>query len=387
MREHGNQPRHLKRIAAAVAIVAAVCAGAVWFSLRGQADAGPPAGRPPPVPVAVGTTSRADVPVYLTGLGTVEAYNSVTVRTQVDGQLQEVLFKEGQDVRRGDVLATVDPRTFQAALDQAQAKLRQDQASLQNDQLILGRDAQLAKSNFTSQETVDNQKSLVAQLGAQIAQDQAMISTAQTELSYTRIVSPIDGRAGLRLVDAGNIVHTTDATGLVVINQVHPIAVISTLPEGDFQAVRRALAEGPVEAAALSRDDGSVLDIGTVTLIDNAIDPTSGTIRLKSTFPNKVDRLWPGQFVDLRVRVATLHDAVIVPSGALQRGPDGFFVYSVRRGDTVEPVAVTPGQISNGTAVITKGLDPGQQVVVEGQYRLSPGARITTAAPMAAGAG
>jgi multidrug efflux system membrane fusion protein len=333
------------------------------------------------VPVQLASAARRDVAVYLTGLGTVTAFNSVTVHTRVDGELQQVLYKEGQDVKKGDVLAVIDPRTFQAALDQANGKLQQDSATLDNARIVLGRDAQLGKSDFASPQTIDNQRSTVQQLEAQVVQDHAMVSTAQTQLSYTRIVAPIDGRVGLRLVDQGNIVHATDTTGLVVLNQIHPISVVSTLPQENVQAVRAALAAGAAQAQAISREKGSVLDTGTVETIDNQIDPSSGTFRLKSTFPNKDDSLWPGQFVDLKVQVAMLHNVLTVPSDAIQRGSDGLFVYAVDKNETANPVPVKAGQISEGAAVIESGLEEGQRVVVSGQYRLSQGTKITATPP------
>lgn len=327
---------------------------------------------------------RRDVPVHLDDLGTIEPFNTVTIRSRVDGELQQVLFQEGQDIKKGDLLAVVDPRTFQAALDQAKARRDQDNANLANAQLVLDRVTKLGRNDFVSTQTVDDQRSRVAQLKAQIEQDEAAISEAETQLSYTRIVSPIDGRAGLRLVDVGNIVHANDQAGLVVIDQLHPIAAISTLPERDVPAIRAALAAGPVESRALSREDASVLDTGTVQLMDNAIDPASGTLRLKSIFPNADDQLWPGQFVDVQVRVATLKDTLTVPADAIQRGPDGVFVFVVGADSTVSAVPVTTGPIADGIAVITHGLAAGARVVTQGQYRLAPGARVVPAQPQAA---
>ncbi len=322
---------------------------------------------------------RRDVAVHLDDLGTVEPFTTVTIRSRVDGELQQVLFREGQDIKQGDLVAVIDPRTFQAALDQAKGRLDQDNANLANAQLILGRVTKLGRNDFVSTQTVDDQRSRVVQLEAQIEQDKAAISEAETQLSYTRIASPIDGRAGLRLVDVGNIVHANDQAGLVVIDQLHPIAAISTIPERDVPAIRAALAAGSVEARALSREDATVLDTGTVELMDNAIDPASGTLRLKSIFPNADDRLWPGQFVDVQVRVATLKDVVTVPADALQRGPDGPFVFVVGSDSTVAPVPVTTGPIADGTAVIDHGIDAGMRIVTQGQYRLSSGARVVPA--------
>lgn len=359
--------------AATLALAAAAAMGvayAIFHAEDHRRAAAPPA---PPVPVAIARALQQDVPVYLVGIGTVEPYNTVTIRSRVDGELQQVLYKEGQDIARGAVIAVIDPRTYEAALEQAKAKLAQDEAARANAQLIYERDARLGKDAFASQQAVDTEQSTVAQLEAQIAQDRAAIDSAQTELSYTRITSPIDGRAGIRLVDQGNIVHASDTTGLVVINQIHPISVISTLPQRDVAVIRDALGRGPVEAQAVSRDDGTVLDVGAVEIIDNKIDPQSGTLRVKSNFPNEHDQLWPGLFVDLRMRVATLPAAITVPSGAIQRGPDGPYVYTVGAGNAVAVTPVETGQIADNVAVVTRGLAEGQTVVTEGQYRLAPG--------------
>ena len=362
---------------ASLLILVLTLAGAGYQVWRHTDAPAPAAAAPPAVPVEVAPAARADVPVHLTGIGTVEPYNTVTVRSRVDGELQQVLFQEGQDIRKGALLAVIDPRVFQAALEQAKAKLAQDEASLANARLNLGRDTRLGKDEFASQQMIDNESSAVDQLTAQIAQDKAMIDSAATQLSYTSITAPIDGRAGLRLVDQGNIVHAGDPNGLVVINQIHPISVISTLPQRDVPAIRAALDHGKVEAQALSRDDGSVLDIGTVELIDNQIDPQSGTLRVKSNFPNASDRLWPGQFVDVEVRVSTLPGAVTVPSDAIQRGPDGDYVFVVGPDDMVAQVPVKVGQIADEIAVIESGLAPGARVVTHGQYRLAPGTRVS----------
>ena len=371
-------------LALALLVALVLLGGAGYGAWRLEHESHAEARQPPPVPVEVASATRRGVPVYLTGIGTVEPFNTVTVSSRVDGELQQVLFREGQDIAKGAPLAVIDPRTFQAALDEAKAKLLQDQAALANAELILKRDAQLGKDDFTSRQTVDNDQSTVDQLQAQVAQDQAAVATAETQLSYTRIAAPIDGRAGLRLIDQGNIVHASDPTGLVVLNQIHPIAVISTLPQRDVPTIRTVLAAGEVEAHAMSRDDGSVLDVGTVALIDNQIEPQSGTLRVKSIFPNDADRLWPGQFVDVKIRVATLPAVVTVPSDAVQRGPDGPYVFIVATNGAVDTRPVKVGQIADGIAVIESGLDAGQEVVVRGQYRLAPGTRI---APSPFGAG
>lgn len=362
------------RLALACGLAAALAGGA-YAVTRPEAQPAPPSASAP-VPVVTAVAKRRDVPVDLTGIGTVTPFNTVTIRSRVDGALQQVLFHEGQDIAKGAPIAVIDPRTYEAALEQAEARLQQDQAALANTQLIFQRDAKLGRDAFVSQQTVDNEHSAVAQLEAQIAQDRAAIDTARTELSYTQIAAPIDGRAGLRLVDEGNIVHAADPTGLVVLNQIHPITVISTLPQSDVATIRAALAAGPVAARAVSREDGTVLDTGSVEIIDNEIDPRSGTLRVKSTFANREDRLWPGQFVDVRLRVATLTGVVTVPADAVQRGPDGPFVYTVGADGRVASTPVMPGQIAEGIAVIKAGIAEGQEVVVQGQYRLAPGVTV-----------
>lgn len=330
---------------------------------------------PAAIPVSIAVATRADVPVTLTGIGTVQAFNTVTVRTQVDGQLTEVLFTEGQSVKRGDVLARIDPRLFQAAYDQAVAKTQQDRAALADAKLILQRDADLAAKSFTPVQTADTQRAAVDELEAQIAADEGAEQSAATELAYTTITSPIDGVTGIRLVDAGNILHPSDATGIVVVTQMQPISVVSTLPEQALDDVRRAMAAGPVEVVATEQAGGRRLDVGTLSVIDNEIDAASGTIRLKSTFPNTQNALWPGQFVELTVRTTVIHGAVTVPAAALERGPDGFFVYLVADGvATARPVR--PGQIDGHVAVIEGGLSPGDTVVTDGQYRLVDGAHV-----------
>lgn len=330
------------------------------------------------VPVHIASSEQADVPIYVTGLGTVQASNTVTIRSRVDGALDQVRFTEGQDVKRGDLLAVIDPRPFQAALDQAVAKSKQDQAALANARLILDRDAQLASQGYTTQETFDTQKSTVQQLEAAVSQDEAAISNARTQLSYTQITAPIDGRTGIRLVDVGNIIHATDATGIVVITTLRPIDVIATFADGDLPAVRGALRTGPVQAVACSRDGTRQLDSGTLTLFDNQIDQNSATIRLKASFPNAEEALWPGQFVLLQIRTNVARDAVVVPSGAIQRGANGFYLYVVGSDDRAELRPVKVGQIADGRSIIADGLKAGERVVVSGQYRLAPGISVTT---------
>ena len=274
----------------------------------------------------------------------------------------------------GDVLAQIDPRPFQAALDQAKAAKAKDEAQLENAKLDLNRFKNL--HDFATQQSVDTQTALVHQLEATVQGDQAAFDSAQVQLDYTTIKAPISGRTGIRLVDHGNIVHATDPNGLVVITQLQPISVIFTLPEHNLRAVSREMQAGPLQVYAQARSDGRRLDEGTVALVDNQIDQTTGSIKLKATFPNENHALWPGQFVNIEVLLRTLQEAVTVPGTAVQRGPDGMYVYVVKPDSTVAMVPVIVGQMSQGTAVVEKGLDAGTKIVVAGQYRLAPGMRV-----------
>jgi multidrug efflux system membrane fusion protein len=328
------------------------------------------------VPVDTATATRQDVPITLTGLGTVQALNTVTVTARVDGQIQKIAFTEGQDVTAGDLLAEIDPRPFQAALDQATAKKAQDIATLQNAELDLKRFQELARKDFATGQQLDTQKALVAQTQAAIQGDQAAIDNAKTELDYTTIRAPIDGRTGFRLVDQGNNVHATDTTGIVTIAEIHPISVIFTLPEDELQAVQRALAAGTVQATAIADDGKTVLDKGKLVLADNMIDQATGTARFKAEFPNAANALWPGAFVNVQVLLATEHNALTIPSVAVQRGPGGLFAYVVKPNSKVEARPIAVGINNGATAVVDNGLAAGEAVVTAGQYRLEPGAAV-----------
>jgi multidrug efflux system membrane fusion protein len=341
------------------------------------------------VPVLAATSVAKDVPIYLDGLGTVQAYQTVTVRPVVDGPLIEVDFKEGQTVHEGDVLARIDPRPLQAALDQMVAKHKQDQATLANARVDLARYAKLAATAYTSAQQSDTQRALVAQLEAQVAGDQAQIDNARTQLGYTTIRAPLTGRAGIRLVDAGNIVHAADTTGIVMITQLQPISVIFTLPQQTLPDVRAAMQNGPAETLAVPQGaDGAampVLDRGTLSVLDNSVDQTTGTIKLKATFPNVEERLWPGGFVGVRLRVRIDHDAVTVPPAAVQRGPSGSYVYVIGADNAVARRPVTVGHEDEQVTVLQSGLAPGERVVVDGASRLTDGSRVSIEqAPQAA---
>ncbi|MEO9189215.1 MAG: efflux RND transporter periplasmic adaptor subunit [Acetobacteraceae bacterium] len=336
-----------------------------------------------PVPVLVSTAVQGDVPIWLDALGTVQAFNTVTIKPMVDGKLLEVDFQEGQEVRKDQVLARIDPRTYQAALDQATAKKAQDEALLANARVDLVRYDKLVQNKYTTGQTADTQKSLVAQLTAQVQGDQAAIDTARTMLSFTTITAPITGRAGIRAVDAGNIVHAADATGLVVLTQLQPISVLFNLPQQDLAQVAAAM-KGPTPAPVVAMNEagpasGKVLDRGTLAVLDNQVDPTTGTIKLKATFPNPGETLWPGGFVRVRVQVAIVHDAVTVPPAAVQRGPSGDYVYIVKPDNTVSRQAVTVGHQDADATILSAGVQPGQEVVTDGASRLSDGKKVTIA--------
>jgi multidrug efflux system membrane fusion protein len=328
--------------------------------------------------------SRTDVPLYTQGLGNVQAFYTVTITPRVDGQLEQVLFTEGQAVKKGDLLARIDPRPFRAALEQAQATRDKDQATLDNARLDLQRYQTLAPQDLASKQQVDTQAALVAQTTAQIKNDEAAIDNARTQLDYTSITSPIDGRTGIRLVDPGNIVHAADTTGIVVVTQLQPISVIFTLPEDSLEAINAALGRGQVALSALSRDNSTELDRGTVSLIDNQIDATTGTVKVKAVFPNAHNTLWPGQFVNAKVLLQTDQSALTIPSAALQRGPDGVFTYVVRADSTVEVRKLKLGQESGDLVEVSDGLKEGETVVVSNQYRLQADAKVRTGADAAA---
>lgn len=369
--------------------------GAYWWKyLRAPAEtaAGPAVGArrrfapPDSIPVLLAAAEKKDVPIWLDGLGTVQASASVVVKPMVDGPLVEVRFREGQDVAVGDVLARIDSRTYQAALDQALARKQQDEATLANARLDAARYAKLAATAYTSAQQADTARAQVAQLEAQVASDQAQIDNARTLLSYTTIVAPIAGRVGMRAVDAGNIVRAGDANGLATIATLRPINVQFTLPQQTLRAVTEAMAAGQVEVVALPQANTPVaeraaLDRGQLTVLDNQVDPATGTIKMKASFANERLQLWPGAFVTVRLRARTWRDAVTVPPVAVQRGPRGAFVFVV--GDDLKAVrrTVTVGHEDPTVAVLAEGVQPGERVVVDGASRLSDGSKVTITAP------
>jgi multidrug efflux system membrane fusion protein len=345
-------------------------------------------GKQPSVSVVAGKVERHDTPIFLDGIGTVFAFNTVTVHAQVDGQLQKIAFVEGQDVKTGDLLAVIDPRTFQAQDDEATAKKAQDEAQLVNAQVTFDRSHTLLEKGMIDQQTVDTQKAAVDQFRATVQSDEAAIEQAAVQLGYTQITAPIDGRTGIRQVDVGNIVHTTDTNGIVVITQLKPISAIFTLPQQDWLQIQHLLAAGEtLTVVAYDRDSRTPLDRGTLSVVDNQIDTSTGTIKLKANFPNDQLILWPGQFINVRLLVETRKNGVVVPASVIQRGPDGSYAFVIKADSTVEIRPVKVAQIDGGSALIDQGLKPGEQVVVDGQYKLQAGSSVTISAAAGAASG
>jgi membrane fusion protein, multidrug efflux system len=338
----------------------------------------------PLVPAVTAKAMRQDVPIYATGIGTVEAYQSVLVRARVDGTMTQFPVREGQEVKLGDLIAVIDPRPYQAALDQATAKKAQDEAQLANARLDLTRFQSLATQDFASRQQVDTQQALVNQFVAAIAGDSAAIEAAQLNVAYCFITSPVDGRVGLRLVDPGNLIHATDTTGIVTITQIHPISVTFTLPQEELPRVQIDMAQGTSSVLAYASDDRTELGQGTLLTPDNTIDASTGTIRLKATFPNKDGKLWPGQFINAHLQIGVARNAVTIPPPAIEHGPDGLYVYVVKPDTTIALAAVSIGYQNDKLVVVSSGLAGGEDVVVDGQSRLQAGTRVAaTAAPRA----
>jgi membrane fusion protein, multidrug efflux system len=329
------------------------------------------------VRVGVATVEKADFPVYLTSLGTVQAFNTVLVRSRVDGQIDKIAFTEGQLVKQGDLLAEIDPRPYQAALDQAKAKKDQDEANLANTNLDLQRYVKLGE--FATRQQLDTQRSNVSQLTAQIAADVAAISNAQTQLDYTQISAPISGVVGLRQVDIGNIVNASQQTGIVSITQIEPIAVIFTAPEDQLPDIKDAQGATPLKTIAITTDGKRPLAEGKLAVVNNQVDSTSGTIRLKAVFENKDHGLWPGQSVSTRLLIRTLKDATVVPDGAIQHGTQGLYVFTVDQNSKAELRKVKVSQSIDGKSVIEEGVSPGERVITTGQFKVQPGTLVSIA--------
>ena len=382
---HGELPKQIwaktstrnRRVAIAVLII--VIGAALYYLFSGSpapqnrsrfgAENGP-------VPILVAAAAKADVPVYLDAVGTIKALNTVTVSPQVDGKLLSVGFKEGDDVKKGDVLAQIDPTTYQAQLDQAIAKKAQDEAQLANAKLDLDRYEKLAATNAINRQQADTQRALVAQDAALVQSDQAAIESAQATLGYTTIVAPIDGRTGIRQVDEGNIVHASSSPAIVVITQVKPISVIFNLPQQDIVQVNSAFAKGPLTVEAQQPDGDAILDRGILRVVDNQVDQTTGTVKLKAEFPNDGLALWPGQFVNIRLLIDTLKGVVTIPTGAVQRGPNGTFVYVVKDDSTASMRPIVVQKQDETQTVVKSGVNAGERVVTTGFVRLTDGSKV-----------
>jgi membrane fusion protein, multidrug efflux system len=358
-----------------IATVGGVFALTQTFKGKTPSTAAPP----PPVPVVAATVDQHDVPIYLTGVGTVIAYNTVVIRSQIQGQLVSINFTEGQTVHTGDLIAQIDPRPYQAQIDQLTATRDRDQAQLVNAQANLNRYTQLGDKGWATPQLVETQKAQVAQLQDAIKADEALIEAANVQLSYTRLTSPIDGVVGIRQLDIGNIIHPTDANGLVIVTQIEPISLIFTLPETDLPKIQQQQdkTKAPFKVIAYNQDNTIKLDEGTLGLVNNEILQTTGSIQLKANFPNKAHHLWPGELVNARLLLDVRHDGLTVPASAVQQGPQGAYAYVINpdKSAAIRPVKVA--QISEGQALIDSGLTANEQVVTDGQYKLRPGERVT----------
>ena len=381
----------MRRTAIAATLALAVTATVmprIVGTLAPSAEAQSPPPSSPGIPVTAGVVATADVPVFLNAIGTVQAFNMVTIKSRVDGQIVKIAFAEGQDVKAGDPLIQIDPRPFQAMLDQALANQEKDQANLANAQRNLARDAALLKSNLAvSQQQYENDRATVATNQALVDGDKAAVETARLNLGFADIRAPIDGRLGIRMVDAGNMVRATDSTGLVTISQLKPIFISFTMPQENLHKIHEKQAGGDLTVHAYGSDNKTALAEGKLTVIDNAIDQPTGTIRLKATFANADERLWPGEFVNVRLILSVRKGAPTVPAQTVQDGPTGQYAYVIKEDGTVERRPVEVAAVQDGIAVIGKGLSPGDRVVVEGQYRLTNGVRVKVEAKPAGAAG
>ncbi len=370
--------RH-KRLIVAVAIV---LAGGLWLGLRGARGDKQPTrgggrgGSLPAVPVATAAAEKRDVPVTLSGLGTVTPFNTVTVKSRIDGQIVQVAFREGQDVKQGDLLAVIDPRPYEVQLAQMQANVAKDQAQLADARLNLQRFQELVGQGIIPQQQVDSQQAVVHQLEGTAGVDAAQVENVKLNLAYTRITAPVEGRVGLRLVDVGNMVHASDPTGMLVITQMDPIAAVFTLPEDQLPVVAKKAAAGQLPAEAWSRDDRTLMASGTLVTVDNQIDPSTGTGKLKAVFPNKDHALWPNQFVNVHLQLEVRKGQTVVPAAAVQRGSQGTFAYVVKPDNTVDMRQVAVGLTQGNIVAIDSGLQPGDQVVTDGQEKLQAGSKV-----------
>jgi|SRR6202795_1259238 len=374
--EPNNVPRKHRWVWPAI-IVVLIAASIFVYRARGRAAVaakGPSA--PPAFSVSVTPVQTRDMPFYLTGLGSVTAFNTVTVKTRVDGQIVKVNFKEGQFVKEGDLLIEIDPRPYQVALDQASGQYAKDLASQNDARINLNRYQQLWQEGVAPRQQLDSQQAMVGQFDGALQADQAQINSAKLNLTYSKITSPISGRVGLRLVDPGNIVHAADTTGMLVITQVQPIAVIFTLPEDNLLQVIAEMRNRQLTVEAYSRDNKTKIADGNLQTIDNQIDQTTGTVKLKSVFPNNDNSLWPNQFVNIRLFLTTEKSAIVIPSAAIQKGSQGDFVYVVKSDSTADVRPIQEDFIEGNIAVITQGLTPGEQVVIDGQDKLQAGAKV-----------
>jgi multidrug efflux system membrane fusion protein len=388
LRPPGTPARRRRWVLVLVGLVA--LAGVLWALRRTTSGAPARAADPQasrPVPVTAAPVVRRDVPIYLEGLGNVVASKTVTVRAQIDGRLDQVLFTEGQAVRAGQALALIDPRPFQAQLHQAEGALARDQAQLASARLNLERYRPLAQEKLIPQQQVDDQAATVGQLEGTVQIDRAAIEVAHLNLDYARIASPVDGVTGIRLVDQGNVVHAADPGGIVIVTQLDPVAVVFTLPQDNLPAVAEAMAKGALAVEAFSRDGATLLGTGALTLVDNQINQATSTIRLKAAFPNPRHLLWPNQFVNARLRLAVRPGALVMPATAIQRGPNGTFVYVIGSDATVSPRPVEPETTQGDLVLVARGLQEGEQVVVDGQNQLRPGSKIVARDPAKAGGG
>jgi multidrug efflux system membrane fusion protein len=360
----------------AVVLIAAGAAGLTTWHFHNAAKPAPAAAAPPAVPVVAGTVLSHEVPIYLRGVGTVIAYNNVIVRSQITGQIIKIAFTQGQTVKKGDLLGEIDPRPYQAQLDQAIANRDRDQAQVLNAQANLNRYVPLAAKGYATSQLVDTQKAQLAQLQAMVKSDEAIIEQAKTNLSYTQLTAPIDGVTGIRQIDEGNIIHPTDPNGLVDVTQIQPISLLFSLPQTDFVEIQQQMAKGPLTVLAYAQDDKTKLDEGKLDLIDNQIVQTTGTIRLRASFPNAKRQLWPGELVNARLLLDTRQAGLTISASAVQQGPKGTFVWVIGSDGTVQMRPVTVAQISEGQALIDSGLQANENIVFDGQYKLQTGASV-----------